>query len=909
MKDIATLFVLAGLACFCAFAGSKTDSPTEKLSKDLKNVDPTNSLDVIIQYKVPPTAAHFNKVHSLGGSDKQKFSKVKGAAFTISPSALQTLANDPDVAYITVDRKVHPHLDLSAATVNASSAWSSKYTGLGIGVAVIDSGIDQNQPDLSVANGGPGASRIVYRENFLVPLGANGTYGSNRYQTQDGYGHGTHVAGIIAGNGNNSTGSNYLTTYKGIAPQANLIDLQVLNSNGEGSDSAVVAAIEQAINLKSKYNIRVINLSLGRPVYESFALDPLCQAVEQAWQAGIVVVVAAGNDGRDNSFGNNGYGTIDAPGNDPFALTVGAMNAKLTGFRGDDVITTYTSKGPSMIDHVVKPDIMAPGNHISSLLVGGGDVYLPKTYPANIVNPLAYQIQGGQSNYMILNGTSMATGVVSGAVADLLSANKNLTPDQVKALLMLSASKQFYTYNSAYYNFASLSYASHAQLVQAQQSLATAQQSIRPDTSQVQQMQSQLTNLSGKAQSATSAYNDSVNVANQAAVQLANQQAQAAPVLQANTLAQQQSAQATASYQQAEANLESSQQALSDAQQALKTAQNALQGPDASRLTDAQKQAAQAAVQTAQQAQQAAQQAYQQAGQNLNDASNAQKQAQQAAKQAQQQASGASKTVQQAQSQADKANVQMQQAQTSMNQANAALTAGTTAAQQAQAQLAADQQTVTNDQALVTSLQTPDASMQAQLQQMQSDPTQYTSMQYDIFSVGAGYLDLNAALNTQAPPPNWSALSPVAYVDSLSGEIMASGSYGMLCGNPALTSSTDAPLAGSAFCDASSLWNASALWDFSTDQVSGARSVWGAQAVWGASLVGADRSVWGAQTVSGTRSVWGAQSIWGARSVWGAADAQAFQSIWGARSIWGADTTGADATDYASSVLATGDPQ
>ncbi len=99
---------------------------------------------------------------------------------------------------------------------------------------------------------------------------------------------------------------------RGITPAANLIDLRVLDQNGSGTESAVIAAIEQSIALRAKYNIRVINLSLGRPVYESYKVDPLCQAVEAAWNAGIVVVVAAGNDGRDNSWGTNGYGTITA---------------------------------------------------------------------------------------------------------------------------------------------------------------------------------------------------------------------------------------------------------------------------------------------------------------------------------------------------------------------------------------------------------------------------------------------------------------------------------------------------------------------------------------------------------------------------------------------------------------------
>ena len=151
----------------------------------------------------------------------------------------------------------------------------------------------------------------------------------------------------------------------------NLIDLRVLDANGGGTDEDVISAIEMAISLKSTYNIRVINLSLGRPVYESYTQDPLCQAVEAAWKAGIVVVVAAGNDGRDNTFGEQGYGTITAPGNDPYVITVGAMKAEATYTRTDDLIASYSSKGPTQIDHIVKPDVVAPGNQVVSLLAPG----------------------------------------------------------------------------------------------------------------------------------------------------------------------------------------------------------------------------------------------------------------------------------------------------------------------------------------------------------------------------------------------------------------------------------------------------------------------------------------------------------------------------------------------------------
>ena len=177
------------------------------------------------------------------------------------------------------------------------------------------------------------------------------------------------MAGLIAGNGSQSTGSHYFRTFEGSAPNVNLINLRVLDENGAGTDSAVIAAIGEAIKLKNTYNIRVINLSLGRPIYESYKLDPICQAVEQAWKAGIVVVVAAGNDGRDLALNPEGYGTIEAPGNDPYVITVGAMRTMETATIADDLIASYSSKGPSFIDHTVKPDIVAPGNLVTSLQV------------------------------------------------------------------------------------------------------------------------------------------------------------------------------------------------------------------------------------------------------------------------------------------------------------------------------------------------------------------------------------------------------------------------------------------------------------------------------------------------------------------------------------------------------------
>jgi serine protease AprX len=239
------------------------------------------------------------------------------------------------VKYISLDRTMAPTLSNAAPAVNAFAAWQSGYTGAGVGVALVDSGVSSH-PDL---NGGfLGLSRVVWNQSFV----------SGNLSATDQYGHGTHVAGLIAGDGASSTGSKYSRTFEGIAPQANLINLRVLDQNGAGTDSGVIAAIGTAIALKPLFNIRVLNLSLGRAIYESYKLDPVCQAVEAAWKSGIVVVVAAGNNGRYQP--TDGYGTITSPGNDPYVITVGAMKPMGTPTRVDDLIASYSSKGPTAID-------------------------------------------------------------------------------------------------------------------------------------------------------------------------------------------------------------------------------------------------------------------------------------------------------------------------------------------------------------------------------------------------------------------------------------------------------------------------------------------------------------------------------------------------------------------------------
>jgi len=428
------------MVCALLLSASLAFAQERKMSKDLDGKNPSDQVDVIVQFTHAPTAKHHKKVVDRGGKFKQEHALIKGGSYSLPASALADLAADPDVAYISADRSVtstgsadtNAVLDYYLPTLNAQYATSLGYDGTGIGVAVIDSGIS-DIPDLHAQN-----YRVVYAQDFTGK------------STVDEYAHGTHVAGIIGGGGKNSTGSNYFYTIKGIAPNVSLINLKVLDKNGAGTDSSVVSAIQAAINLKSTYNIRVINLSLGRPVYESAALDPLCQAVENAWKAGIVVVVAAGNEGRNNSQNTSGYGTITAPGNDPYVITVGAMKTMGTSSRADDPIASYSSKGPTLYDHVVKPDLVAPGNRIISLYKAG--LTLPKQFPGNEIPTSLYQTNGNttaSSTYYRLSGTSMAAPMVSGTAALLLQQNPNLTPDQVKARLMKSASKNIQSYSTA----------------------------------------------------------------------------------------------------------------------------------------------------------------------------------------------------------------------------------------------------------------------------------------------------------------------------------------------------------------------------------------------------------------------------------------------------------------------------
>ncbi len=388
-----------------------------KIAPDLQGIDPEKPVDVIVQYK---SSAAASDLTAEGATVKSELPLVHAQLVTVQGANLSNVAAHSEVAYISPNRAVRSAMDPVVTAVNADIAYNNGWDGTGVGVAVLDSGVS-NVPDLNY-DGNVTPNRIVYAQSFVPGLTSTGDY----------YGHGTHVAGIVAGNGYSSTTQQtYPNVYRGIAPEATIINLRVLDSNGAGVDSSVISAIQQAIALKNTYNIRVINLSLSRGIYESYTLDPLCQAVESAWKAGIVVVAAAGNMGEYYAAGTQGYATIGAPGNDPYVITVGATNTHGSGSQASQTMTSYSSKGPTALDHIVKPDLVAPGNAVISNRASS-NITLLSLYPTIVVYPCnasrsSCGSQYGTPQYMQMSGTSMATPVVSGVVALLVQKTPSLT--------------------------------------------------------------------------------------------------------------------------------------------------------------------------------------------------------------------------------------------------------------------------------------------------------------------------------------------------------------------------------------------------------------------------------------------------------------------------------------------------
>ena len=356
-------------------------------------------------------------VQQVGGTVGRSLGIIDGVAADVPNVALALLAASPLVARLSLDRVIAGAMERTGATSGAAAARQQYgYDGSGVGVAVIDSGITARHDDLTDPT--MGTQRVDRFVDFV----------NGQQAPYDDYGHGTHVAGIVAGNGFDSAGRR-----SGIAPGAHVIALKVLDGSGRGRISDVIAALDYVVTYKDAYNIRVANLSVATGVYESYTTDPLTLAARHAVEAGIVVVAAAGNYGRGPD-GRTQYGAITAPGNSPWVLTVGASSHMGTIDRADDTIALFSSRGPTAIDRAPKPDLVAPGVGIESLSDPDSSMYSTRSPYL-----LSGTVATSYLTYLSLSGTSMAAPVVSGTVALMLQANHALTPNQVKTILQSTA--------------------------------------------------------------------------------------------------------------------------------------------------------------------------------------------------------------------------------------------------------------------------------------------------------------------------------------------------------------------------------------------------------------------------------------------------------------------------------------
>ena len=361
-------------------------------------------------------------VSELGGRVGRHIGILHGFVATVPSNDVARLAAAPGVIEVTRDAPLHldstgydPTVDVSslyntAATVGAGAYWNKGYTGAGIDVALIDSGVAPvnglttpgkvvNGPDLSFDSQNPS---LMYL---------------------DAYGHGTHMAGIIAGRDDAVVpGSAYAkdtTDFVGIAPDARIVNVKVADAGGAVDVSQVIAAIDWIVQHRTDngLNIRVINLSFGTDSTQPYVLDPLAYAAEVAWKSGIVVVAAVGNDGA------NSLGVAD-PANDPYVIAVGAADTQGTVNAADDTVATFSSAG----NGVRNPDLVAPGVHIAGLRDPGSTIDQQYGATATV-----------GSRFFRGSGTSQSTAIVSGAAALVLQQHPSYTPDEVKQLLMSTA--------------------------------------------------------------------------------------------------------------------------------------------------------------------------------------------------------------------------------------------------------------------------------------------------------------------------------------------------------------------------------------------------------------------------------------------------------------------------------------
>ena len=384
--------------------------------------------ELVVRYSERPELFDDELVAELGGEVLRSYDHLEMRAIRLPVASLEGLASDENVDWLSLDEPVGTMSVSSRGAANIPDSTSANlgYTGSGVGIAILDTGVSHH--------GDLGDNVLQY--SFLngaypLPEIANGALVNPRNAARsDMYGHGTHVAGLITGSGEFSNGD-----YKGVAPGTTVLSLQVLDKDGSGSMSDVMAAMDWLMTYGQHFNVRVVNLSLGKGISESNTTDPLVLAVEELWDAGLVVVVSAGNDGYSGSM------TVTSPGNSRKVITVGSVTDNGTGLDyGDDYTSSFSSQGPTIGDYVLKPDLLAPGNRV----VGSVDKQ------SKLARLLSKRLKAckkssdaecGDSTYLELSGTSMAAPMVSATIALMLEKDPTLSPATVKARLMRSARK------------------------------------------------------------------------------------------------------------------------------------------------------------------------------------------------------------------------------------------------------------------------------------------------------------------------------------------------------------------------------------------------------------------------------------------------------------------------------------
>jgi serine protease AprX len=387
---------------------------------------PAKRVEVIVQLRPGASpAAGRSLVRSAGGTVTRSLPIINGMGAQMAAARAQHLDTRAAVHAVSLNTKVKSESsrfdrrmngdgvdDSQLASsydrsIRAGTAWNEGATGDGVGVAVVDTGIQGNLPDFTVSRR-DSSSRVI----------ASAVVNPAASTAADTYGHGTHVAGLIAGDGSNRQLNDPLYgRYIGVAPDANLISVKAADDQGDATVLDVIDGLQFVVDHESDYNIRVVNLSLKSNSPESYRTDPLDAAVEAAWNSGIVVVTAAGN------LGDAPDAVSYAPGNDPYVISVGAVDDQSTRGVGDDLLASWSSRGTTQ-DGFTKPDLVAPGAHLVSTIPPGSDY--TQLCPSCITD----------GSYFKVGGTSMAAGVVSGAAADLLEAHPSWTPNQVKAQLV-----------------------------------------------------------------------------------------------------------------------------------------------------------------------------------------------------------------------------------------------------------------------------------------------------------------------------------------------------------------------------------------------------------------------------------------------------------------------------------------